>query len=88
MVSCAYLRRQAALCLRIAAAVDDQSVVAALVLMAEEFSAKADEVDPSLNATSLSPTSLHATSLRSASLGPRGLDSNHPAKMRHAVADG
>ena len=48
MVSCAYLRRQAALCLRIAAAVDDQGVVAALVMMADDFSLKADEIDPSL----------------------------------------
>jgi hypothetical protein len=45
-----YLRRQAALCLRIAAAVDDQSVVTALVVLADEFSGKADEVDPSLRA--------------------------------------
>jgi hypothetical protein len=53
MVSCEYLRRQAALCLRIAAAVDDQSVVAALVVMADDFSVKADEVDPSLKSASL-----------------------------------
>jgi hypothetical protein len=43
-----YLRRQAALCLRIAAAVDDKSVVTALVVLADEFSVKADELDPSL----------------------------------------
>jgi hypothetical protein len=48
MLTSQYLRRQAALCLRIAAAVDDQSVVAALVLMAEEFSVKADDIDPGL----------------------------------------
>jgi hypothetical protein len=48
MLTSQYLRRQAALCLRIAAAVDDQSVIAALLLMAEEFSVKADEIDPSL----------------------------------------
>jgi hypothetical protein len=48
MVTSQYLRRQAALCLRIAAAVDDQSVVTALVVLADEFSVKADEVDPSL----------------------------------------
>jgi hypothetical protein len=56
MLSCAYLRRQAALCLRIAAAVDDQSVVAALVVMADDFSSKADEVDPSLIPKRLEPT--------------------------------
>jgi hypothetical protein len=43
-----YLRLQAAVCLRIAAAVDDQSVVTALVVLADEFSVKADEADPSL----------------------------------------
>jgi hypothetical protein len=69
MLSCAYLRRQAALCLRIAAAVEDQSVVAALVVMADDFSVKADEVDPSLGPTSLGPTSLGPTSLRPTSLG-------------------
>jgi hypothetical protein len=53
MVSCAYLRRQAALCLRIAAAVDDQSVAAALLVMADDFSVKADEVDPNLGSPSL-----------------------------------
>jgi hypothetical protein len=48
MLTSQYLRRQAALCLRIAAAVDDQSVVTALVVLADGFSVKADEVDPSL----------------------------------------
>jgi hypothetical protein len=48
MPSSEYWRRQAALCLRVAAAVDDQSVVAALVMMADDFSVKADEFDPSL----------------------------------------
>jgi hypothetical protein len=48
MLSAEYLRRQAALCLRIAAAVDDQSVVAALVVMADDFTVKADEIDPKL----------------------------------------
>jgi hypothetical protein len=52
-MSCEYLRRQAALCLRIAAAVSDQSVVAALVVMADDFSVKADEIDPSLKSASL-----------------------------------
>jgi hypothetical protein len=45
------LRRRAALCLRIAAAVDDQGVVTALLTLAEEFSVKADEVDPSLRSS-------------------------------------
>ncbi len=48
MPSSTDLRRQAARCLRIAATFQDPSVVAALVAMAEEFSAKADEIDPSL----------------------------------------
>ena len=42
------LRRQAARCLRIAASFEDQSVAAALTAMADEFSAKADEIDPTL----------------------------------------
>ena len=48
MPSSTDLRRQAARCLRIAASFQDQSVVEALVAMADEFSAKADEIDPSL----------------------------------------
>jgi hypothetical protein len=48
MLTSQYLRRQAAFCLRIAAGADDQNVVTALVVLADEFSAKADEVDPSL----------------------------------------
>jgi hypothetical protein len=48
MPSSAYLRRQAALCLRIAAAVKDQNVAAAMVAKADELSVKADENDPSL----------------------------------------
>ena len=48
MPSSTDLRRQAARCLRIAASFQDQSVVEALIAMADEFSAKADEVDPSL----------------------------------------
>ena len=46
MLNSDFLRRQAARCLRIAAAVDDQSVVAALVVMADDFTVKADEIDP------------------------------------------
>ena len=49
MLTSQYLRRQAALCLRIAAAAADQRVATEYVLMAEEFSVKADEIDPSLN---------------------------------------
>jgi hypothetical protein len=48
MVSSAYLRRQASVCLRLAASSDSQKVAAALVAMAEEFSSRADEADPSL----------------------------------------
>jgi hypothetical protein len=48
MVSSEYLRRQAAVCLRLAASSDNQRVAAALVAMAEEFSSRADEIDPSL----------------------------------------
>jgi hypothetical protein len=54
MQTCEYLRRQAALCLRIAAAVEDQSVVATLVVMADDFSVRADEIDPSFKSASLS----------------------------------
>jgi hypothetical protein len=57
MPSSTDLRRQAARCLRIAASFQDQSVVAALIAMADEFSAKADEIDPGLSmATGLRPT--------------------------------
>jgi hypothetical protein len=48
MVSCDYLRRQAAVCLRLAAAVKDRKVAGALAAMADEFSDRADEIDPSL----------------------------------------
>jgi hypothetical protein len=48
MPSSTDLRRQAAHCLRIAAAVNDQGIAAALVAMAADFSAEADEIDPSL----------------------------------------
>jgi hypothetical protein len=46
MASSAYLRRQAALCLRIAAAVYDPNVAAAFVAMADDLGVKADEIDP------------------------------------------
>jgi hypothetical protein len=48
MSSSTELRRQAAHCLRIAAAVNDHGIATALVAMAADFSAKADEIDPSL----------------------------------------
>jgi hypothetical protein len=48
MLTSEYLRRQAALCLRMAAAIDDPSIVASLVVMADDFSVKADEIDPIL----------------------------------------
>ena len=89
MVSCAYLRRQAALCLRIAAAVDDQNVVAALMVMADDFSSKADEVDPGLNPKHGDPTK-HLDSTRHrdpTNLGPRSLGSSPPAEMRPAAAE-
>ena len=57
MPSCAYLRRQAALCLRIAAAVENPRVAAELVVMADDFSVKADDVDPSFDLTSPDSTS-------------------------------
>jgi hypothetical protein len=99
MVSCAYLRRQAALCLRIAAAVDDQNVVAALMVMADDFSSKADEVDPSLDSKSLDPKSLDPKCLNPkhldpsrhrdpASLGSRSLDTSAPSEMRQAATVG
>lgn len=77
MVSCAYLRRQAALCLRIAAAVEDQNVVAALMVMADDFSSKADEVDPKLSPTHLDPISL----------GPRSLGLSPSAEARQAAIE-
>jgi hypothetical protein len=94
MVSCAYLRRQAALCLRIAAAVDDQSVVAALMVMADDFSSKADEVDPSLEPKCLDPKCLNPKHLDPsrhrdpASLGSRSLDTSAPSEMRQAATVG
>jgi hypothetical protein len=43
-----YLRRQAAICLRLAAAARDKKVAEALVVMADNFSDRADQIDPSL----------------------------------------
>jgi hypothetical protein len=57
MVSSEYLRRQAAVCLRLAATVKDRKVAGALVTMADDFSDRADEIDPSLSAGGKSVTS-------------------------------
>ena len=48
MPSAADLRRRAAHCLRVAAAVENQAMAAHLVALAADFSAQADEIDPSL----------------------------------------
>jgi hypothetical protein len=77
MVSCVYLCRQAAVCLRIAAAMEDQNVVAALMVMADDFSSKADEVDPSLHERHCEPTTL----------GPRGPGCGPPSEMRQAAPE-
>jgi len=68
MPSSTDLRRQAARCLRIAASFEDQSVVAALIAMADEFSAKADEIDPSLEPSRKAP----ADGGRAGGPGPAG----------------
>jgi hypothetical protein len=49
MLNPEYLRRQAAICLRLAAAVHDKKIAEALVVMADALSDRADEVDPSLD---------------------------------------
>jgi hypothetical protein len=72
MVSCEYLRRQAAVCLRLAATVTDKKTAGALVAMADDFSDRADEIDPSLGSTSLGSTSLGST--RPASNGRAAMD--------------
>ena len=56
MVSSDYLRRQAAVCLRLAATVKDRKVAGALVAMADEFSDRADEIDPSFGSNGNSAT--------------------------------
>ena len=48
MIKPEYLRRQAATCLRLAAAIRDKKAAQALVGMAGDLSDRADEVDPSL----------------------------------------
>jgi hypothetical protein len=47
MINSEHLRRQAAVCLRLAATADDK-VATELVARAEDFSRRADEIDPSL----------------------------------------
>jgi hypothetical protein len=61
MSRCADLRQQAARCLRVAAVVNDGTMAAALVAIADDFSAQADQVDPALEPTSLA-SSHRATS--------------------------
>jgi hypothetical protein len=48
MIDPKYFRQQAAICLRLAAAVRDKRLAELLVRMAGDFSDKADEIDPSL----------------------------------------
>jgi hypothetical protein len=48
MASSEYLRQQAGVCLRLAATTEDEQAAVALVAIAEDFSVRADEVDPSL----------------------------------------
>jgi hypothetical protein len=48
--------------------VDDGTTAAALVAIADDFSAQADQMDPSLESTSLESTSLESTSLESTNL--------------------
>jgi hypothetical protein len=48
MINPEYFRQQAALCLRLAAAVRDKEIARALVKIADDVSDKADETDPSL----------------------------------------
>ena len=48
MINPDYLRRQAAICLRLAATVRDKKTAEALVVMADNLSDRADEIDPDL----------------------------------------
>jgi hypothetical protein len=48
MINPEYLRRQAAVCLRLAATVHDKKAAEALVVMANDLSDRADEIDPNL----------------------------------------
>jgi hypothetical protein len=45
MVSSEYLRRQATICLRLAATIDNREAAATLVAMADDFIAKAKLID-------------------------------------------
>jgi hypothetical protein len=51
MINPEYLRRQAAICLRLAAAVRDKKTAEALVTMADNLSDRADEIDPNLESS-------------------------------------
>ena len=57
MSKCADLRRQAARCLRVAAAVGDGTTATALVAIADDFSAQADQIDPTLESSGQRPAS-------------------------------
>lgn len=48
MINPDYLRRQAAVCLRLAATIHDKKTAEALVVMADDLSNRADEIDPNL----------------------------------------
>ena len=48
MINPEYLRRQAAICLRLAATVYDKKTAEALVVMADDLSDRADDIDPNL----------------------------------------
>jgi hypothetical protein len=52
--------------------VDDGTTAAALVAIADDFSAQADQMDPSLESTSLESTSLESTNLESSHRPPSG----------------
>ena len=45
MISSEYLRRQATICLRLAATIDNRKAAATLVAMADDFIAKAELID-------------------------------------------
>ncbi len=51
MINPEYLRRQAAICLRLAASGLDKKTAEALVTMADNLSNRADEIDPDLESS-------------------------------------
>jgi hypothetical protein len=65
MVSSECFRRQAAVCLRLAATAGDENLAGVLVAMADDFSAKADEIDPNLRDPNRGDSSLVDSSLGS-----------------------